>query len=293
VAYLKLLRLPTVFTAWADVVLGFLLTHRSFEPLDRFLWLLAATTGLYLSGMVFNDMFDRRLDAVERPERPIPSGQVSVTAAGWLGGLLMLGGVVCAAMVGSPSLYVALLLASAILAYDAMLKPTWLGPIGMGACRFLNVMLAASDYGWWFQLWARPQLVCALGLGVYIIGVTWFARSEAGRSSRTQLIGGLATLLTGVGVLAALVLTWPNEGRPELVLLLMAFIAGSLAARVVPAIRHPSPAAVQMLVKLMLLNYVMLAAALVYWHTANGAYAFGTALLVLPAMILSRVIPMT
>ena len=62
-AYLRLLRLPTVFTALADIFLGFLLTHSTFvsdETLKlhpSFLWLSAASAGIYLSGIVFNDFF--------------------------------------------------------------------------------------------------------------------------------------------------------------------------------------------------------------------------------------------
>ena len=82
-AYLRLLRLPTVFTALADIFLGFLLTHPTLttdegpNPLPSFLLLCAASAGLYLSGMVFNDYFDRLIDAEERPNRPIPSGAIS------------------------------------------------------------------------------------------------------------------------------------------------------------------------------------------------------------------------
>ena len=39
---------------------------------ERLAWLLVATATLYAGGIVFNDYFDRTLDAVERPERPIP-----------------------------------------------------------------------------------------------------------------------------------------------------------------------------------------------------------------------------
>ena len=34
-------------------------------------------TFFYLGGMYLNDAFDAEIDAAERPERPIPSGQVS------------------------------------------------------------------------------------------------------------------------------------------------------------------------------------------------------------------------
>ena len=90
-AYFQLMRLPAVFTAMSDIILGYLLTHGSFELPLQFALLLVASASLYLSGMVFNDVFDRKVDAEERPFRPIPSGRISTQQAAVLGGLLMLG----------------------------------------------------------------------------------------------------------------------------------------------------------------------------------------------------------
>ena len=77
--WLQLMRLPTVFTALSNILCGFLITHPlkvDELPLQKELWLLLGSTiGLYLGGMVLNDVFDAKLDAVERPERPIPSGR--------------------------------------------------------------------------------------------------------------------------------------------------------------------------------------------------------------------------
>lgn len=292
-AYLRLLRLPTVFTAMADIVLGFLLVHRSLEPWPKFLGLLGASCGLYLAGMVFNDVFDRKQDAIERPNRPIPSGQVSFAAAVLLGMALMAAGVGAAATVGQPSVLVALLLVAAILGYDAALKRTLLGPLAMGTCRSLNLLLGASDQAAWASVWQPPQWVVALGLGVYIVGVTWFARTEAKLSSRGQLRGALSVLLMGHAILAGLFLAWPGEGARYVALAMLAGIAAMLVRRANVAIADPVPARVQGMIKLFLLNYVMTAAAVVYWHTGNGPLFFGTACLVVPPMIISRVIPMT
>ena len=80
-AYLQLCRFPAVFTALADIVLGYLLTRTQVDSVPQLGLLLGASAGLYLSGMVWNDIFDRQQDAAERPKRPIPSGRVSLRAA--------------------------------------------------------------------------------------------------------------------------------------------------------------------------------------------------------------------
>ncbi len=293
--YLQLLRLPTVFTAMADIVLGRMFVNgRTLEPYPEFFTVLAASCALYLSGMVFNDFFDVAQDTAERPTRPIPSGKVSRRSAMILGVVLMLVGIGTAATLSTPTLVVAITLAVMILGYDGYLKRTPLGPLAMGSCRFLNVMLgAAASYDRLFQLMARPHLVVAIGLGVYIIGVTWFARTEAKASSRNQLTGALVVVNLGLAVLVGLMLTWPNEGDVQRALFLLAMVVVSLNMRAVSAIRVATPVAVQYMIKIFLLNYVMACAVMVYWHTGNGVAAMLTACLVIPPLIISRVIAMT
>ena len=90
-AYLRLMRIPNVFTAIADVAMGFLFVHdyQSPEQFPR-LWptlalLIAASSLLYTAGLVLNDLFDFEIDRKERPFRPLPSGQVSKSGrGGWV-----------------------------------------------------------------------------------------------------------------------------------------------------------------------------------------------------------------
>lgn len=318
-AYLQLLRLPTVFTAMADIVLGYVLTHRFIYgplptdenfPLDRimgwnnpgqFFGLLAASACLYLSGMVFNDVFDRKQDAAERPGRPIPSGRVSVRSAVILGAGLMLAGTVAAALVSTISLQVALLLIVAILGYDAILKQTPLGPLAMGTCRFLNVMLGASVQDQWFpDFLSLPQLAAAAGLGVYITGVTLFARTEAKMSNRWQLTVAQIIMNCGFAILGWLIFTWKIPSPVVVPLAMLLVVAFTINRRAIEAVRDPSPAVVQAGIRVMLLSLVILDSTLVFWflNTPDAAsygamHALATAVLVIPAMFLGRIIPMT
>ncbi|MBC8115990.1 MAG: UbiA family prenyltransferase [Candidatus Saccharimonas sp.] len=304
-AYLQLIRLPTVFTAMADIVLGYVLTHRfivgpqGWDDPAKFFGLLVSSCCLYLAGMVFNDVFDRKQDAAERPSRPIPSGRVSLVSAVVLGTVLMIVGVAAAATVTRVSLQVAGLLVVAILAYDAVLKRTPLAPLAMGLCRALNVMLGASDHEFWKPFFlGPPQTYAAAFLGLYIVGVTLFARTEARTSSRWILGLALLILDAAFGGLAWLTSSWPTGANVSVVLALFGVIAFTLNRRAIAAIIEPSPEKVQLTIKVMLLSYVMLDATLVFWKMAESgqlgsAHALATAALVIPAILLSRLIPMT
>src|SRR5262245_7589956 len=178
----RLLRLPNVFTAFADIGLGLCATA-ALSPStvdDNFWWkgtLLVLSSGcLYSAGMVWNDYFDLAEDRRDRPFRPLPSGRISIRTAVVLGTMLLATGWACAASTGRAGAVIGGTLVAAILAYDARIKRTAAGPVGMALCRFLNVLLGLSlaDPE---RLPVVTRLHLALTVGVYIVGVTWFART--------------------------------------------------------------------------------------------------------------------
>jgi 4-hydroxybenzoate polyprenyltransferase len=287
-AYLQLMRFPAVFTALADIFLGFLLTHERLSSARHLAALLGASSGIYLAGMVFNDLFDRNVDARERPGRPIPSGRVSPRSASLLASTLLVLGVACAAIVTVGSLEIALVLAVLVLAYDGYLKKTPLGPLAMGGCRFLNVMLGASAAG--SATWVAPQLLVALAMGIYIAGVTWFARQEAELSVRKQLILAASTLHAGTAGLIAIVLTSHESAGPSewQALAALVLVIAWIDVRAAAAIGEPVPKNVQAAVKQMLLAIVWIDAAMVYWATTDLVLALVVAALIVPAAWLGR-----
>ena len=68
IAYLRLVRLPNVFTSIADIVAGYAIIRAKYGSqegpgYDRLLALCGASAGLYMAGMAFNDIADRDEDA--------------------------------------------------------------------------------------------------------------------------------------------------------------------------------------------------------------------------------------
>jgi len=302
-AFARLARLPNLPTAVADVALAALAAAAAIPDdkrpavaalLPPFALLALASASLYVAGMVFNDYFDADDDRRERPDRPIPSGEVTSGQALRLGvGLLGLG-VLFAVFAGLTTqmlgvtrssvwpVVVVVLLVGAILAYDAALKHTVLGPLGMGACRGLNVLLGASIVG------APTALAMHLAavVGLYVVGVTWFAKTEARTSSRVVL--AFAALTMAAALLLALPLpehlpegTTPS---PLFVYLLVAlgFFLGLPAYR---AIRSPTPALVQSAVTRFLMGLILFDAVLA---TATvGTVGLLIAALMLPSVYLN------
>jgi 4-hydroxybenzoate polyprenyltransferase len=292
-AYLQLVRFPAVFTAMADIVLGFVLAHRTLSPLSEFVALLAASTCLYLAGMALNDFFDREIDAKERPSRPIPSGRIAPRAALALGSALLIAGLATACAAGTVSAAIAGALAILILAYDGALKSTPAGPVAMGGCRALNVLLGASCAAPPF--WKSPQIGIAAAMGLYVAGITWFARREAVTSSRSQLRGAAMVIHSGILFLLLLLLvsSWPPSHLDSQAALLLVLAVAFIDHRLAPALKEPTPSKVQAGVKQMLLAIVLLDATFVYWASADATIGLGTALLLVPAATLGRFIFIT
>lgn len=126
-AYLDLMRAPAALTVLGDSVVGAMWSGR---PLGgRRLALPLASALLYWSGMVLNDWADRKRDAVERPERPIPSGDVSPAAALSAATILAAAGVAAAAAAGGRrGLAAAGRITLCVVAYDVAAKDTAAGP---------------------------------------------------------------------------------------------------------------------------------------------------------------------
>jgi 4-hydroxybenzoate polyprenyltransferase len=200
-AYLRLCRAPNVFTSFSDVLAGvFIARSGGFHVRD--LALVAASACLYSAGMALNDFFDRRLDAVERPERPIPSGAIPAKGAAAFGfGLLALG-LLATLAAGPRSWIVGATLAASILLYDALAKATVFGPIVMGACRLLNVTLGLSAVDGSATLSALPAaaLLLPAGLGLYTAVLTSLARAEVDTVAPRRH----AAVVAAIGTLAVL-----------------------------------------------------------------------------------------
>jgi 4-hydroxybenzoate polyprenyltransferase len=282
-SYAQLVRLPNLPSALADIGLGALAAHALPEHGFSVALLLPASACLYSAGMVWNDYFDREQDRRERPFRPLPSGRVSTRQAIRLGSILLAIGMLLAVLAGSTSGWLALGIVAAVLLYDGWLKRTWAGPLGMGACRFLNVLLGVSACG--SLLWPMGGHL-ALIVGLYIVGVTWFARTEARLSNQNALLGAAAVMLAALILAVPLPLQVSAEQRSSLFLYLLVGLGFFIGMPVVRAIAQPTPHYVQAAVKRALMGLVLLDAVLA--TATAGLLGLLILLLLAPSLYLNR-----
>ena len=277
--YLQLMRAPAVFTAISNIVAAYLVATGGAIQWPALVALVLASSALLAAGMVLNDCFDRDVDARERPHRPLPSGAVTVETAWRLGFSLLITGVVLSGLVGQRSLVVASVLAATILAYNGALKNTWLGPLVMGLCRYLNWALGLSVTALTVSLWLIPLPVL-----IYVAALTVLSRSEAGTPDRRLItLAGSGLVIAGLAIYAL----WRDEVLAGVAVIPLTAAALAAALYVVArSYRGGSPAAVQGAVGLLILGMIPLDVLLVL---GRGIWwGLGLLLLMLPGRWLGR-----
>ncbi len=204
--YLELIRLPNVLTAACDVWAGYFIILAIPDLRGavgdmtvanhalRLILLAPAGCLFYAAGVIFNDVVDFKHDKTTRPERPLPSGRISLNVAFALGVLLAIAGLSLCMMTGSPSRPITgFVLLACIVAYNVIAKHSPVaGPVVMALCRALNIALGM---GLTFAIIGNYPLVMLAPaiMFAYVLGVSLVSLAE--KSS------GVAEVLVKWGVL--------------------------------------------------------------------------------------------
>ncbi len=286
--YLKLTRPANILTAMADIFLGFsasgfILRETGFyggqfslTHTTSLLFLLLASSCLYAGGIVFNDIFDLNLDKKERPERPLPSGKISKQGATIFATILLIIGITSASFVGVYSFVVAINIAAFALLYDSWGKHQSLGPLNMGICRGLNLLLGLS---------ASPENLHNVWMltfipTIYIATVTMISREEVhGGTTRTLQS---AFILYAIVILGCLSLSlFPSFTIVTCIpfLLLFSFL---IYNPLLQAQKNPSPTQIKKVVRAGIISLIILDSAL-----SAGFAGWGYGLLVLALLPIS------
>lgn len=315
----QLVRLPNVFTVIADVSAGFLLVGQSPESSLRWLLVVLAGIALYWAGMILNDVFDLDIDRVERPNRPLPAGKICPVRARWIGWSLVPIGILLGTLSGMlpseshPPTWLpgilAVVLAAAIYAYNGPLKKTPLAPVTMGLCRMLSFLLGAAPVLILPHMSGEPFreqyiIAIALGLGLYIMGITLMARDEATSPNITagespNLKVGLVVMVIGAGVLAFA----PGTALPEIQKtwylsasrhfpFLIGMIVYPIVLRAHRCLRRPTPERIQMTIRSGILTIIPFSAAIAML-AAGPIWGLAIFSLIVPAFLLGAKLRIT
>lgn len=295
------MRLPNIVTAISDVLAGvaiggslisitfgrvaqgqlslgkLMLLQDSTETVKIILLLILATSGLYGGGVVLNDVFDAELDKTERPERPIPSGLISKRSAAIFGTILLLIGITAAAFTNRDNLISQTALIATVIAIGAVIYDKWskhnsfAGPMNMGLCRGLNLLMGMSVVTYAIQFFWYIALVPV----IYIAAITMISRGEVHGGSRKTLY--FAAALYMVVVASILLVSFFNNTLTKslpFVLLFSLVIFPALQS----AILRPEGPRIRKAVKSGVLALILMNAS---WAAAFGDLIFAGAIFIL------------
>ncbi|MGD0535447.1 MAG: geranylgeranylglycerol-phosphate geranylgeranyltransferase [Methanoregula sp.] len=120
--FFSIIRPANSVVAGLAAVVAYLIATGTLVP--GVILLMTVVTLITAAGNVINDYFDAKIDAINRPERPIPSGTVSRNAALLYAGILFLLGILFAGFTSPLCLAIAVFNAILLVAYAAHLKST-------------------------------------------------------------------------------------------------------------------------------------------------------------------------
>jgi 4-hydroxybenzoate polyprenyltransferase len=284
-SYLQLTRPANIVTAIADIFAGMAIVRYPFEANPAY-WLVLSTVGLYGGGVVLNDVFDAKLDAVERPERPIPSGKVPLQSAAFMGISLLVLGIISAGLFSLLSVEIAIAVALLAVLYNRFAKHSALfGPLTMGLCRGGNLLLGMSAINTSLPEWGWLALVPI----AYIGAITLISQDEVHGGKRRSLYIA-ASLYTSVHAIQFLVAV--NQENGSMALLLIALHALLVGLPLWKALQNPIAPNIGKAVKAGVLSLIVMDAA---WCIAFGNWpvALGVLLLLPLSILLARAFAVT
>ncbi len=207
-AYIRLIRLPNVFTSIADVLAGAfiingLLQNLNFGLIVPVFCLAIASACLYANGIIWNDIMDIDIDRHERPDRPLPSGQITLHQAFILSVVLTTIALTSSAFVSFTALVVSSIILFSTFLYNAVTKHmTILGSISMALCRAFNLALGfcvMKDFSFHANDPAIPQVLFYPFIHfAYIFSVTFLGTMQEGKI-QPEKIFITTILLLGLG----------------------------------------------------------------------------------------------
>jgi hypothetical protein len=210
--YLVLIRAGTLFSPAADILAGLCIATGT----GAIAWdggaarLIAASVLLYAAGMILNDHADRGLDAVQRPERPIPCGRIAPGTALALGLACLLG-----CLLASPIPWYHGVMAVLVLGYDYVIKSNvTAGAVTMGTLRGMNLLAPCAMVSV-ENVWRTDSAVeSGAGYFFYILAVTLLGILEDAKHVSRKSVLGLICIppLAALLVISSLPVTWPATG---------------------------------------------------------------------------------
>ncbi len=268
--WIQIIRPSNVLTAISDVLAGVaiacLFLHHDLPEVNNLILITISSMLLYTGGIVFNDVFDAALDQVERPERPIPSGRIKKSSAAILGAVAFAIGCALAFLVNVSAFSISLAIVLMCLLYNGKAKHHFIaGPIVMGTCRGLNLLLGMALLPASLEYW-----YIAIVPIIYIASVTNISRGEVYGNNKTAMLVSIG--LYAIVILTLLYFTFVSKNYLAIIFIL--FFTLMIARPLFKALKSLDPMDVRKAVKFGVLALILMNAS---WIAISGFWILALA----------------
>ncbi|MEM4227694.1 MAG: geranylgeranylglycerol-phosphate geranylgeranyltransferase [Candidatus Caldarchaeum sp.] len=247
---LRLMRPPNGLLMFFAVLIGVLFSETRAINLQQIIYAFVTSFGLTGSSMALNDYFDKQVDLVNNPSRPIPSGEVSPASAVALSSILAGAGLLAAFLSSTACFLMAAVAFAVSTFYNMFLKKT--GLVGNFAVSFTVVapflygsLLADGYISWRVMVFVVLAFLANTGREV-IKGITDVEGDAVRGVATIARKSGLRTASrVGAGFYIAAVMLSPLPYLLEVVnilyLLLVAVADAGFVYSSIRIIRNPEP----------------------------------------------------
>ena len=164
-AHLETWRLYTVIWCGLVSLAGACITYGSFPPLKTAILvtiipMMGWTAGLYLS-----DYLDRKLDAIQKPHRPIPSGRIKPVEALAIGAIFAITGFILSFLLGYYNVILVFVVAGLVFSYAKISKSRGMaGNLNRGIVTFA---------AYFFGVFSINQPISSIPFYIWVLGIVF------------------------------------------------------------------------------------------------------------------------
>jgi len=174
IAYAELVRVHNLVVALFTTYTGYAIVYRALHAnlgLDQWFPLIAAVVVLVAAGgYAINDYFDREIDAINKPERPIPSGRVSPHEALLISIVVCVAGLAIALFIGFLTFTYAFVNALLVYTYSWRLKKTGLpGNLVIAFNSASSIVFGGLAYAELVRVWRHFNTVIVVSIIAFLL----------------------------------------------------------------------------------------------------------------------------
>ena len=287
-SYFTLIRLPNLFTVISNILVGYFLVFTIHDvDIYSLSYLFLVSIFLYIGGVVMNDLFDIKLDKSERPDRPLPSNQITKKNAIIICIFTLTISAIVSLFLNLFTFFTTISMIFLIFVYNYKTKSTKWRSITLGTIRSLNIFLGSSIFINNLNQNMLPFIIILTTTFFYIFAIGILSKNESKKIEQTNTISSsfliVYIIIFSIFILIVFEIDFFNFiAIINLIIFLILIVYYHLNC----IKKNNDPYTIQWTVKNLIISIIIFDS--IFITGLIGMYGFATLLLLIPSIILSK-----